>query len=192
MYKGVKKVNDFLKDQKLLAVPMDKGCGFRVMKQTTYLDKLNEILSASQFEAHNEKSDDLTIKTEKLTKSSLHQILKQGKISEEIFHRFRTAGLQPARLHRPAKVHKSVTPLQPLLSIPGSSYEILNIFLSSLFERLPDEKIEKDARVALEASELDEDEPVLSLDAQCLNSNVRIEDAIENALKELYSSDKFH
>ena len=40
MDRGVKKANDFLKDQKLLAVPVDKGCGFCVKKQTTYSDKL--------------------------------------------------------------------------------------------------------------------------------------------------------
>ena len=28
MDRGVKKVHDFLKDQKLLAVPFGKGCGF--------------------------------------------------------------------------------------------------------------------------------------------------------------------
>ena len=153
MNRGVTKVNDFLNDQKLLAVPMDKGCGFRVVKQTTYLDELNETLSANQFEARNEKSDDLTVKTEKLIKSSLHQLLKQGTIKEEIYLRLRTTGLQPARLHRLAKVYKYGTPLQPLLPIPGTSYQNLNNFLFSFFERLPAENIEKHARVALEATE---------------------------------------
>ena len=63
----VKKANDFLKDQKLLAVPFDKGCRFCVMKQTTYSDKLNEVLSSSQFEPRN-GGDDLT--TEKLINSN--------------------------------------------------------------------------------------------------------------------------
>ena len=44
---------------------------------------------------------------------------------------------QPARLHGLAKVHKSGTLLRPVLSIPGSSYENLNKFLSPFFERLP-------------------------------------------------------
>ena len=66
----------FLKDQKLLAVPFDKFCGFGVMKQTTYLDELNEILSANQFENCNAESGDLIKKTEKLINSSLHQIME--------------------------------------------------------------------------------------------------------------------
>ena len=53
MDRGVKKANDFLKDQKLPAVPFDKGCGFCVMKQTTYSDKQKEVLSSSQFEPRN-------------------------------------------------------------------------------------------------------------------------------------------
>ena len=68
MDRGVKNANDFLKDQKLLAVPFDKGCGFCVMKQTTNSDKLNEILGSSQFEPRNGEGDDLTIRTQKTEK----------------------------------------------------------------------------------------------------------------------------
>ena len=64
--------------QKLLAVPIDNGCGFCVMKEKTYSDKQNEIPSASLFEARNGENDDLTIKTEKLIHSILNQVIKQG------------------------------------------------------------------------------------------------------------------
>ena len=121
MDRVVKKANDFLKEQKLLAVLFDKCCGFCVMKQTTYSDKLNEILSTSQFEPRNEESDDLTIRTEKLINSSLHQLMKQKEISEKIYHKPRTTGSRPARLYGVAKVHKNGTLLQIVLSIPGSS-----------------------------------------------------------------------
>ena len=130
MDRVVKKANDFLKDRKLLAVPFDKVCDFCVMKQTTYSDKLNEILSSSQFEPRNGESDDLTTRTEKLINSRLHQLMKQGKIKEKIYHRLRTTGSQPARLYGLAKVHKIGTPLPLVLSIPSSSYENLNKFLS--------------------------------------------------------------
>ena len=54
------------------------------MKETTYAIKLNEILGASQFEARNGESGVLTVKREKVTKSSLHQLMKQEKLSEKI------------------------------------------------------------------------------------------------------------
>ena len=186
MDRGVKKANDFLKDQKLLAVPFHKGCGFSVMKQTTYSDKLNEILSSSQFEPRNGESDDLTIRTDKLINSSLDHLMKQGKISEKIYHRLRTTGLQPATLYGLAKVHKIGTPLGPVLSVPGSSYENLNKFFSPFFWKLPGANIEtnsKDARAALEATKLDEDELMGSLDVKSLYTNVTVEEAIEIALK---------
>ncbi|XP_075241616.1 uncharacterized protein LOC142336591 [Convolutriloba macropyga] len=163
------------------------------MKQTTCLDKLNEILSSSQFEPRNRESDDLTRRTEELIKSSLHQLMKQGKISEKIYHRLRTIGSQPARLYGLAKVHKNGTPLRPVLSIPDSSYKKLNKFLSPFFGKLPGANIEtksKDARAALEATKLDDDELVVSLDVKSLYTNVLDEEAIEIALKELYSSDE--
>ena len=146
------KTNDFLKDQKLLVVPFDKRWGFCVMKQKTYSDKLNEILSSSQFEPHNGESDDLTIRTEKLINSSLHQLMKQGKISEKIYHRLRTTGSQPARFYNLAKLHKIGTPLQPVLSIPGSSYENLNKFLSPFFEKLPGANIETNSQERCQSS----------------------------------------
>ena len=125
MDRRVKKVNEFLRDQTLKAVPFDKGYGFGVTKETTYLDKQNEILSATQFEAFNGKCDDLTIKTEKLINSSLHQL----KVSDKIYHTLRTTGSQPAGLYGIAKLHKNGTSLRRVLSIHGSSYENLNNFL---------------------------------------------------------------
>ena len=119
--------------------------------------------------------------------------MKQGKISEKIYHRLRTTGSQPARLYGLAKVHKIGTLLQPVLSIPGSSYENLNKILIPFFGKLPCANIEinsKDARAALEATKLDEDKLVVSLDVKCLYINVPVEEAIEIALNELYSSDE--
>ena len=98
--------------------------------------------------------------------------LKRLFISEKIYHRLRTTGLQPARLYGRAKVHKIGTPIRPVLSIPGSSYENINKFLSPFFEKLPGANIEtnsKDARAALEATKLDEDELVLSIDVKSLS-----------------------
>ena len=117
MDRGVKKANDFLKDQKLLAVSFDNCCGF-IMKQLTYSDKLIFILSASEFEACDGESDDLTIRKEKLINSSFHQLMKQEKIYKTTYHRHRKTGSQPARFYGFAKVHKSGGPLRPVLSLP--------------------------------------------------------------------------
>ena len=49
----------------------------------------------------------------------------------------------------------------------------------------------KDSRAALEATKLDENELVLSLDYERLHTNVPVDEAIEIAFKELYSSEEF-
>ena len=93
--------------------------------------------------------------------------------------------MQPARLHGLAKVYKNGTPLRPVLSILGSSYENLNNFLSPFFKRLTGANFEtkpKNAGTTLEATELDEDELVVSLDVKSLYTKV--------PLKELYASDE--
>ena len=97
-----------------------------------------------------------------------------------------------ARLYGLAKVHKIDTKLRPVLSIPGSSYKT-SINFSPFFEKLPGANIEtnsKDARAALEATKLDEYELVVYLNVKSLYTNVSVEEAIEIALKELYSSDE--
>ena len=55
MDRGVKKVHDYLKANDLLAVPFDKGCGFCVMKKSTYTEKLAEVLNSDQFQKSMEQ-----------------------------------------------------------------------------------------------------------------------------------------
>ena len=74
--------------------------------------------------------------------SYICQFCSRVTILANTIFRLRTTGSQPARLYELAKIHKSGTPLRPVLSIPGSSYENLNKFLSPIFERLLGANIE--------------------------------------------------
>ena len=80
MERGVKKVHDYLKANDLLAVPFDKVCGFCVMKKSTYMEKLDEVLNSDQFQIINGAKDDIVIKNEKQINNSLQQLMKQGKL----------------------------------------------------------------------------------------------------------------
>ena len=69
----------------------------------------------------------------------------------------------------------------------------LKKFLSSFFERLPGANAEtnsKNPRDALEATKLDKDELAASLDVKSLNTNVPVEETMEIARKENYTSDE--
>ena len=103
-----------------------------------------------------------------------------------------STGGQPARLYGLAKVHKAETPLRPVLSLPGSSYESLNEMLAEFFDNIDGANIEtntKDARETIENIALDPDETIISLDVKGLYTNVPLKEAIEIALQKLYSQE---
>ena len=104
-----------------------------------------------------------------------------------MYQRLRSTGSQPVGLYGLAKVHKKGTPLRPVPSIRGSSYE--NRFLTPFFQKLPGANIEtnmQDARKVLESLILEDDGQIVSLDVKSLYTNVG--EAIEISLRELYLS----
>ena len=52
-------MQDNPKANDLLAVPFDKDCGFRVMKKSTYREKLDDMLNSDQFQKTNGAKDEL-------------------------------------------------------------------------------------------------------------------------------------
>ena len=59
---------------------------------------------------------------------------KRDEISDQLYSKMRSTGGQPARLYGLAKVHKAETPLRPVLSLPGSSFENLNKMFAKSME----------------------------------------------------------
>ena len=90
---------------------------------------------------------------------------EKGEISEELYTRLRSTGAQPTKLYGVAKVHKQGTPLRPVLSLPGSSYDNLNKTLAKYFDEIEGAKIETNTQMAmqiLEKTELETDESIIS------------------------------
>ena len=115
----------YLNDNKLLAVPFDKGIGFCIMKIDKYQEKLDAILNLSQFEGiptmkrKNEKSP--VIKEEERVRDALKELKNSEEIDESLYEKLKPIGSQPARLYGLAKVHKRNVPVRPVLSMPGSA-----------------------------------------------------------------------
>ena len=106
-----------------------------------------------------------------------------------MYNRLRSTGAQSARLYGLAKVHKQGTPLRPVLSLPGSSYDNLNKTLAKYFYETEGANIETNTQMAreiLEKTELDSDESIISLDVKSLYTNVPLKEANEIALRRLY------
>ena len=117
---------------------------------------------------------------------------KKDEISDQVYSKLRSREGQPARLYGLAKVHMAETPLRPVLSLPGSSYENLNKTFAKFFDNIDGAKIEintKDARETIENNSLDTDETILSLDVKTLYTNIPLKEAIEIALQKLYSQE---
>ena len=117
--------------------------------------------------------------------------MKQGKINDKFYQRLRSTGPQPASFFGLAKTHEKDTPLPAFLSKPGSCYHNLITFLAPFFQKLSGANIEtnpQEARKALESLILEDEEQILFADAKSLYTNVPVGEAIETAIRELYSS----
>ena len=86
-------------------MPFDNRVDFCIMRKETYQSKLGLLLQSAQFLKRESTSDE--------------------EISNQLYSKLSSTGGQPARLYSLAWVHKAETPLRPVLSIPGSSYENL-------------------------------------------------------------------
>ena len=173
--KGVEKARKYLKDNRLLTVTFDKGFGFCVMKKETYEKKLKDLLQAEQFSERKKLTDSVIMKIEKDINKNLLAMKKKDEISEAMYKRLRSTGAQPARLYGLAKVRKQGTPLRPVLSSPGSSFDNLNKTLAKYFDEIEGANTETNTQMAreiLEKIELDSDESIISLDVKNLYTNV--------------------
>ena len=110
-------------------------------------------------------TDEVILKIEKELNKELLAMNKRDEISDQLYSKMRSTGGQPARLYGLAKVHKDETPLRPVLSLPGSSYENLNKMLAKFFDNIDGANIEtntKEAREKIENIALDPDETICS------------------------------
>ena len=187
-----RKTRKFFKDIGLLAVPFDKVVGFCIMRKQMYELKLESFLQSAQFAKKDATTDEVILKVEKELNKELLAMNKRDKISDQLYSKMRSTGRQPARLYGLAKVDKAETPLRPVLSVPGSSYENLIDFLAKFFDNIDGANIEtntKEARETIENIALDPDETIISLDVKSLYTNVPLKEAIEIALLKLYSQE---
>ena len=111
------------------------------MRKQTYESKLESWLQSAQTDQIDQKkdatTDEVILKIEKELNKELLAMNKREQISEQLYSKMRSTGGQPGHLYGLAKVHKVETPLRPVLSLPGSSYENLNKnFLTTSMEQI--------------------------------------------------------
>ena len=114
----------------------------------------------------------------------LSSLLKDGNISKELYDDMRPRGSQPPRLYGLAKVHKTGTPLRPVLSMPGSAYFKIASKVAYWLSHVPECRINSSTRTicdSLKNVKLEEDEELVSFDVISLYTNVPVKEAIQVA-----------
>ena len=184
----------YLNDNKLLAVPFDKGIGFCIMKIDKYQEKLDAILNLSQFEGiptmkrKNEKSP--VIKEEERVRDALKELRNSEEIDESLYEKLKPIGSQPARLYGLAKVHKRNVPVRPVLSMPGSAYHKIGMQIAEWLTMVPECGINTSSKKiadSLKDVKLEENEEIVSFDVTSLYTNVPLTEAIHVCADMLYN-----
>jgi len=163
------------------------------MKQEVYEDKLMDILKLPQFEkmypkGKNAKHPVLT--EHQRVDGVLKELLKNGKIDENLYKKLHTVGSQPGRLYGLAKVHKDIVPTRPVLSMPGTAYHSIANQCTDWLSVVEECQIQSNTKLicdSLKTVELGEDEEIISFDLSSLYTNVPVIEAIEHCADLLYS-----
>ena len=148
----------YLKEQDLLAIPFDKGVGICIMEREAYHRKLNKIISLPQFqklENRRKNAKHPVFKEEERVKEILTKLLKEQKITEELYHTMKPRGSQPARLYGLAKVHKKDIPVRPVLSMPGSAYHKVAIKVAEWLSVVPECQINSSTKTVCDKLKTD-------------------------------------
>ena len=77
--RALAKVQNYLRDNALIAVPFDKGVGFCVMKKSTYVEKLEKVLDCEQFRKLEKSCDNIVKRNEKELNKELLDMGKKGR-----------------------------------------------------------------------------------------------------------------
>ena len=186
----------YLRENNLLAVPFDKGIGICVMDQDTYNRKLDAIINLPQFEkeTHKRKNEKHPVlKEEERIVQMLKKLKSENKIKESLYEKLKPIGSQPPRLYGLAKVHKTTTPLRPVLSMPGSAYYRIAKQVADWLSTVKECQINSSTQAIsdeLKNIPVENDEELVSFDICSLYTNVPVHEAIHYCAELLYNNDE--
>ena len=191
--RNVQLTRKYLAENRLLAVPFDKGIGICIMKNDSYNEKLSVILNLPQFrkvlsKRKNEKNP--VLKEEERILSLLKRLKKDNKIDDSLFKKLKPIGSQPPRLYGLAKVHKTDIPLRPVLSMPGSPYFKIAVQVSEWLSIVDECKINSSTKTisnSLRNINLLDNRVLISFDVTSLYTNVPVDEAINECTNLLFS-----
>ena len=127
------------KDPNLIITRPDKGKGVVLLNRNDYLQKMNSILSdRSKFSILPSSTNTykLTLKLEDKINRFLRQLLDNKTINKDQYEMMRPTGSSVGTMYGLPKVHKTSTPLRPILAAYNSPSFYIAKFLVPLLEPL--------------------------------------------------------
>ena len=188
----IKMTYKYLKEEKIKAVPFDKGLGFCLMSEKDYEEKLSKITSLKQFTPEittRTNAKDPVIKEEERINNALKKLCQEGRLDDDLRKKLKSTGAKPARIYGLAKVHKEDVPLRPIVSMPATAYDNLGKWISKWLNLVPEGKIDTgtaDVSQEIRKLKLESDESLISFDVTQLYTHVPLNESIELAASKLY------
>ena len=122
------------KDSNIVILKPDKGNGIVILDKIDYNEKMHSILNdTSKFKVFSEDWIKEVIKQEDKINRLLTKMKNSNEITKEEYEHLFASGTQPGLLYGLPKIHKTSTPLRPILSAIGTSgYKLAKFILPLL------------------------------------------------------------
>lgn len=131
--KIIHNIKQLSSDANIIVNKPDKGRGVVVMDKTDYVEKMNNILSdTSKFVKNNSDIFKETVRIEDKVNRFIDKLSKDKIIDADFKKTLRATGSRPGTMYGSPKVHKTGTPLRPVLSTIGTANYKLSKYLVQL------------------------------------------------------------
>ena len=121
-------------DPKIIILPADKGRTTVVMDKTDYSNETRKLLQDEKTYKKLNKNPTKTTITR--INKKLKSLKDEQKLDDKTYHKVRPSDATTARFYGLPKIHKSNTPLRPIVSLPGSPTYELSKYLGSILQPL--------------------------------------------------------
>jgi hypothetical protein len=165
-----------------MILPADKGRVTVLLDKEEYISKCHDLLGDNR--TYKKLKSDPTEKYKRELISTLRKLKESCNIPYDIYKRMYPTNDQPPRFYGLPKVHKTGTPLRPIVSSIGTiTYgcaQYISTILSPLVGKLPYHvKNSTDFVKTMASYKLQEDEEMRSFDVSALFTSVPVDKALE-------------
>ena len=180
------------KDKNIVICKPDKGHGVVIMDKTMYIEKMLNILNDKNKFIQIKDIDPLlyTLRNEDKLNNRINNFKRKGLITEELASKLTTSGSSPGIMYGLPKIHKSNTPLRPILSANNTTmYQLSQFFvkiLSNITTNNYSLKNSYDFAQQIQSVINSDDFVMCSFDITSLFTNIPLDETIQIILDQIF------